>query len=129
MSRYLARPFIVSALHRGKPVEQFLGAREVDGERILRWIELSPASGDAVEIRVRDVYDEGDESYLDLYDFTEVESDDDEEDDDDAPSATAASLDEAIALCRDRWGADPDRWVNEGVIQDEYADLLREGGD
>ncbi|HLM65927.1 MAG TPA: hypothetical protein VK358_00300 [Longimicrobium sp.] len=119
MTRYLVPAFIKSAIHRGVSVEQFLGGFDADGEPALRYMELRPKE-DRVELWVHEVYDQGDESYLDLYDFTPL--DDDAEDE---PATQALTLDEALALARDRFGAHPDRWVHEGVIQDEYLDYLR----
>jgi hypothetical protein len=40
--RHLTPAFALGALQRGKQVEQFLGAIEIDGQPGLRWIALSP---------------------------------------------------------------------------------------
>lgn len=120
MSRYLVPAFIRSALHRGVSVQQFVGAFMDGDEPALRYLELRAAGEDGIELWVHEVYDDGDESFLDVGEFTRLDADDDDE-----PAARADTLDEALALAEQRFGARPDRWVNEGVVQDEYLDYLR----
>jgi hypothetical protein len=124
MTRYLIPAFIRSALNRGCTVEQFLGGFMDGEEPALRWIELrSEVDGEldgGVELWVYEVYDQGSEALLDLYDFTPLDGDAGEE-----PAARADTLDEALALAEARFGAATDRWVHPGVIQDEYGDWLR----
>ena len=122
MTRYLLPPFIQSALNRGHAVEQFLGGFEYEGSPALRWLTLQPEE-DGVTLLVYESYDEGGEDFLDLYAFSEIDG----EQGDSAAEHPCATLDEALTLARTRYGADPERWVNEGVVQDEYQDYLTRG--
>jgi hypothetical protein len=123
MTRYLAPPFIRSCIGGGRPVEQFLGGCIHDGERAIRWVEIRP-DPDGVTLLLYEVYDEGDEEWLDVYAFTGTDDDPDERD---SPAAEhhLSTLEEALSLAQELYGADPERFVNAGVIQDEYGDYLQ----
>lgn len=123
MTRYLILPFIQSALNRGTGVEQFLGGFMDGDEPALRWITLCHGPDGEVEIWLNEAYDQGDESFLDVYEFTPLDDDEDHE-----PVARVPTLAEALTLAQQRFGANPDRWVNAGVVQDEYLDHLRRQG-
>lgn len=120
--RYLLPWAIKSALNRGRPVEQFLGGFEHDGSPALRWLTLQPGDG-GVTLLLYESHDEGGEDDLDLYDFSEVDG----EQGDPAAEHSCATLEEALTLARTEYGANPDRWVNEGVSQDEYRDYIARG--
>ncbi|HVG45053.1 MAG TPA: hypothetical protein VM890_10000 [Longimicrobium sp.] len=122
MTRYLAPPFLQSCIGRGRSVEQFLGGYMDGDERALRWVEIRPEPN-GVALLLHQVYDEGDEGFLDVYEFTEV--DDGTERDGPAAEHHLSTLEEALLLAGELYGADPDHFVNEGVIQDEYRDYLR----
>jgi hypothetical protein len=120
--RHLAKEDIASTLRRGKSVEQFLGRNPEDetGAQV-RWVELRPAKN-FIEAWVYDVDDVGDENQSDIYDFPFL--------DPDGPVAPAASFSDALAAAAyasEHWAAHPDRWVNQGVIADEYLDYIRSG--
>lgn len=120
--RYLLPFAIRSALNRGRAVEQFLGGFEHNGSPALRRLTLQPENA-SVTLLVYESYDEGGEDDLDLYEFSEVDG----EPGDPAAEHPCATLEEALTLARTRYGADPDRWVNEGIIQDEYQDYIARG--
>lgn len=120
MARYLVPAFIQGAIRRGKAVEQFLGGFRDGDEPALRYLELRADDEDGMELWVHEVYDDGAESFLDVGEFTRLD-----EDDDDEPAARVGTLDEALALAAERFGARPDRWVNEGMLGHEYLDYLR----
>ena len=122
MTRYLIPSFIRSALGRGQAVEQFLGGFMHGEEPAVRWISVAPEDGEVV-LSLHEVYDQGREDFLDLYDFTPI-GDDGDEDGEPAAEHRVSTLEEALALAAERYGADPARFVNAGVVQDEYADHL-----
>ena len=119
MTRHLIEPHLRSALDRGKSVEQFLGGSVWEGEPVVRWIEIRQDSDEFV-LSFYQVYDEGSEEWLDLYEFQPAMEDPDE----DCVEHTFATLDAALAFASAQYGVDPARFVNEGVIQDEYRDYL-----
>lgn len=112
MPRHLTRDQIVSAINPGKSVEQLL-QRPVPDQ--LAWIELRPVSG-AVELWSYEVFDDGSEEFLDLYSFSPIEEWPE------SPLETYSDPASACAAAEDRFSADPHRWVNQFVIQDEYRD-------
>ncbi len=119
MTRYLAEPFMTTSLNRGKPVECFLGGARRGDTPTIRWVSLRQ-DDDQIEATLWEAEDIGNAEYLDIYSFPMVG----EEPDDPIERATFSELHDAITHARKVWGADPDRFVNEGVIQDEYADYL-----
>jgi hypothetical protein len=150
MTRYLIPQFIRTALNLGTGVEQFLGGFVVDDQPAIHWISLHKGADDddfdddedefededaeGVEddgvadedlfvLSYYDACDEGNEDWIDVYEFTALSADQY------APVARhrLATLEEALALAVERYGADPARFVNGGVIQDEYYDYLLRG--
>ena len=118
MSRYLIEPHIKSALSRGKRVEQFLGPRESDGLACVQYAVMS-SRGAEFRIDVYEVEDVGSEDFLDIYEFPSSDPDGDP-----VVSIAADSLGAALDQASRQVAADPGRWVNAGVIQDEYQDYL-----
>ena len=118
--RHLPTPDIHSALHRGQSVEQFMG-RSPANPSYIRHIELRPSSN-LVEVWVYDVEDQGNEEWLDLYDFNELEKSEA-----DLPAATFEDVVAAIAYAHEALSANPSRWVNHGIAQSEYLDYIRSG--
>ena len=113
MPRHLTTDQIDSALNRGKSVEQLLERPAPDQ---LAWVELRPVSG-AVELWRYDVFDDGSDEFLDLYSFTPKEEEWPE-----SPVETNSDAITACAAAEARFSADPGRWVNQFMIQDEYRD-------
>ena len=112
--RHLPTSDIASVLRRGKSVEQFLGKEQA--QRTLRWVELRP-SNETVEVWVFVVEDVGSSNHLDVYSFPEVGASFEE------PVATVP-LTQAIEWCTQNLNASPTRWVNQGVVQSEYAETF-----
>jgi hypothetical protein len=113
MPRYLTPDQIESAIRRGKCVEQLLERPAADQ---LSWIQLRPVDK-GVELWRYEVFDEGSEEFLDAYSFTPVEDDGPESPEETYPDSTTA-----CAAAEAKFSATPERWVNQFMIQDEYAD-------
>ena len=116
MPRYLVADQMESALRRGKSVEQFLGGSS-DGI-VISWIVICPKD-DEFQLWHFEVCDDGHEECLDLYSFSPASGDWPE-----APVSTHAAPDDALAAAVRAFNADPSRWVNQFMIQDEYRDYL-----
>lgn len=110
----------MGALDRGRPIEQLLVQSTTDHMGI-EWLRLSPQSSGVALVRHR-VRDLGSAAFLDLYEFPPV--DPDEEPGEGAVLARFAGGAEALAASIEH-GARADGWVNDGILQDEYADLTR----
>jgi hypothetical protein len=117
--RHLSEQQALAALHRGAAIEQMLTRAETPST--IEWLRLSPGASGVVMTRHR-VEDLRGMDRLDIYEFPSV--DPDEAHGEGAVLGRFARGVEALAESATH-GAHPDRWVNDGVIQDEYADLIR----
>ena len=113
--RYLTEDQSKSALKRGKCIEAFVGGFSSGNKKTIQWASVS-RDGEQLVGSLWEVYDEGDENYLDLYSFTPANGDYD------TPIKTVKSSDlkEIASLL----GFDVLNYVNQGVVQDEYNDYL-----
>ena len=100
-------------------MEQFLGG-SADGT-VISWIEIRPTVAD-FQIWHFEVCDEDDDEFLDLYSFSPASGDWP-----DSPVSIHISAEEAVAEATRAFRADPTRWVNQFLIQDEYRDYLPSG--
>ena len=118
--RHLKLEQAAAALKRGKPVEQLLPSEPHDGQPTVRWLTME-SSRDSFVVRLHHVYDEGSPDALpvDVSEFTPV--DDDEYWGEGVKVARSPHPDGALGTTRDH-GATNERWVNFGVIADEYSD-------
>ena len=146
MTRHLAPQFVRTALNRGTYVEQFLGGFVVDGQPAIRWIMLQKGADDDEfedeededevdredpdeEVFVLSYYealDEGREDWVDVHGFSPVSGDPDDMYEPAARHRTS-TLEEALALAVERYGADPARFVNQTMIDHEYYDYVVRG--
>ncbi|GAA4522352.1 hypothetical protein GCM10023191_101600 [Actinoallomurus oryzae] len=122
--RHLTRSFAEGALRRGRQIEQLLEAFEQDGRRGLRWTSISPATrfhGFIVSLHtVEDIdYRLTVDEYPSFY-----ESD---EEDFGQTIGETESAEEALDLAHRELAANPARWVNQGVLPDEYNDYVEQG--
>ena len=116
--RHLTRAFAIGALRRGKEIEQFLGGFDQDDAHCIRWAALSPAN-DQITLYLSEVVDVGTDTFRDVSEFPPLDPD---EETWGKIITTASSPDEALDFAEHHIGADPDRWVNHGVIGSEYGD-------
>lgn len=115
--RHLSEGQALAALRRGAAVEQLLSTP--DRLETLEWLCLSPRSSETYLIRHR-VHNVSTPEFRDVYEFPPV--DPDEEHGEGVVLDRFANAVEAFAAAGEH-GAQPDRWVNEGVVQDEAADV------
>lgn len=123
--RHLAEPFVLGALRRGRCVEQFLGPVGTPERPGIRYVEVRPVGG-AFEIVLHTRRDVGHQGFVDVGEFPALDADDDEEEFG-RLVATASDPLTALATAEHRTGAIRARWVNAGVVQDEYSDFVRAG--
>ncbi len=116
--RYLTEQIALGALRRGATIEQFLGPVKPAG---IRYVEIRAG----FEVYLYLVEDNGNEHFWDVGEFGSLEER--EEDEFGRLIARAEDADRALAAAEELLGASPTRWVNEGVVQDEYADYVRAG--
>ena len=116
--RHLSLAETAAALARNRQVEQLLGVETVDGRAAVRWLTVR-RDGSSFQVTRHEVEDVGTEDYLDVSTFPPL--DDDEYPGEGTVVGEAVTPDAALDLATSA-GADPERWVNEGVVQHEYAE-------
>jgi len=119
--RHLIPSFALAALRRGQQIEQFLGRVERDGQPGLRWIALSPGSS-GVTIYLSDVEDVATDNFLDITEFPPLDL---EEERWGRKITVLPTPEEALHQAQRDLAAEPQRWVNQGIVCDEYQDFRR----
>ncbi|MBU2112835.1 MAG: hypothetical protein KKE94_03565 [Gammaproteobacteria bacterium] len=122
--RYLDNSEVESVLRRGKSVESFLGGLSVHGEIGIRWISVGIESGSYV-LRVYESADIGDEDFLDVYEFGPLNCD--LEFEDPVFQTKFVSLDKCSEHLIAQYSVTNLKFVNQGIIQDEYLDYVVAG--
>jgi hypothetical protein len=114
--RHLTESQAFAALRRGAAIEQLLSTP--DRPERLEWLCLSPRSSEMYLIRHR-VHNVIAPDYRDVYEFPPVDVEEDH-----GEGVVLGRFADAVAAfeAAGGHGARPDRWVNEGVVQDEAAD-------
>lgn len=90
-----------------------------------RWLRAC-RTDDGFALRLMETLDEGSEDFLDLYEFNSADASD--EDNAGEVIGRSSSPSDLLRLAAGV-GASDDRWVNAGLIQDEYLDLIRASAD
>ena len=109
-------------MRRGVQVEQLLGHESPTQDlSVVRWLTLSGAGG-IIELRLHEAEDIGSSEFADVSAFPSVNPDDDYGEG--VVIAASHDLDELLDHAGAR-GAIPNRWVNFGVIGEEYLDSRR----
>ena len=114
--RHLSEDQARSALDRRHAIEQLHQASV--GSGLVQWLCLSPRDDGIVLVEHR-VEDVGTAEFVEVYEFPAA--DPGEEHGEGRVIATFGDSAEALAVSIEH-GARPDRWVNQGKVQDEYAD-------
>ncbi|MGW2396113.1 hypothetical protein ACWCYY_06125 [Kitasatospora sp. NPDC001664] len=123
--RYLAEPFAVGALTRGRSVEQFLGSAGDAQAPGVRWVEVVP-TGSRFKVVLHTSADIGSENFCDLVEFPPLDPAN-EDDEFGLEIAAATEARDALALAEHHTGAVRGRWVNQGMAQDDYSDFVLAG--
>jgi hypothetical protein len=115
--RHLTEQQALAALRRGAAIEQMLSEDLRSGS--FRWLDARRSDA-GFELYVHETLDDGSDNFWDIYEFRSVD------DDDEFGTGVIVGIYPAEALLlqsASELGARPDRWVNDGVIQDEYGEL------
>jgi hypothetical protein len=122
--RYLLTDEVDAALRRGKTVEAFLGSCNRAGERGIRRLAIA-SRGASIETRIYETADYGGPDSLDLYAFGPLDPDLELGEADETLSFP--DLGSCLSALSERFPGVQARLVNEGMIQDEYADFISRG--
>ena len=116
--RYLSKFEISSAVKRGKQVDAFLGAGDITSAPTIRYLSVRGGI-DYVTAELWEVEDPRNPDFLDVYSLYSPNGDD-------APDQifVFASVREALTELDKHFSGVSERFVNQGVVGDEYADYL-----
>jgi hypothetical protein len=115
MRHYLTLPEVEVALNRGKQIEQFLGGYLAHGDPAIRYAIIR-REDEKIVVTVYESLEPLHPNFYDVVEFSNVEPDTDPED------QYFDTLEDAISfLIYDR-GAAVDKFVNQGMVCDEYKD-------
>jgi hypothetical protein len=116
--RYLTDTEIDQRLRSGRSVEAFLGGGVVEGQRTIRWIVLRYDS-DRVQGELWEALDPRDPEWFDVYSFGTLNEEGE-------PSILYQfnSLQDGLTELDRQFPRISQRFVNQGVVQDEYAEYL-----
>lgn len=122
--RYLTLSEAESALNRGKSIECFVGSCERDGQRGIKWLSASRC-GENLRLAIFETADLGSADFLDLHEFGPMNPalEPDEPDEEKMFENFRSLVSEVEAL----FPGSTARFVNEGIIQDEYSDFIARG--
>jgi hypothetical protein len=118
--RYLDFEQLKSQLNAGRTVEQWLGHFVFDSYRTLKWLQIEALRPTGFGVRYSEVFDEGDPQHLDVYSFEALDPDRP-----DGILTEFASLEECIRHASEEYGAQLDRYVGHGILQEVYRDFLK----
>ena len=120
--RYLTPDALERALSAGHDIEQWLGARIEGPWRILKWLSIEHGRDGTATLRISEVLDDGRPDFIDIYEFTPYDAEAE-----DGVTYQLHDARSALECAISQHGASLDRFVNQGLVQLEYADYLKAG--
>jgi len=118
MRRYLTLSEAQLALDRGKQIEQFLGGHLVDGDPAIRYAVIRP-DDNRIAATIYECFESPHPDFYDVGEFRGVYPDTDPED------LYFDSLEETVSFLKERNGVSTDRFVNQGLVCEEYRDYRK----
>ena len=116
MSFYLTKPELLARIRLGKEAAQWLGHVDEADYSIIKWLTVGK-TGSQYYVLYQESFDEGDEEFCDIIEFSLVDPDADEED-------TFDSAEDAVNFAVEQHGASIDQFVAGSMINEEYARYL-----
>lgn len=113
--RHLTLAEAERALDAGRTVEQWLGATTSDLGPVISFVTCSKSRDGTFSVALHRSKDSGSDQFLDVYAFESIDLDHER-------GARCASAGAALEYAVKEFGASRERFVNAGVVQDEYAD-------
>jgi hypothetical protein len=113
---YLAKSELLARVRLGKEVAQWLAHVEEVDYTIIKWLSIGK-TGNQYYVLYQESFDEGDEEFGDIVEFSPVDPDADEE-------ASFDSAADAIDFAVKQHGASIDKFVAGSMINEEYASYL-----
>jgi hypothetical protein len=118
MRRYLDKAEAKSYLNAGKTIEVFLGRANEDKE-IISYLSILKTKDNLYRLHIIEQFDEGDLNYTDVYSFSFVDPDME------FPTHFFDNFQILEQFISESFGLVEIKFVNSGIIQSEYEDLLK----
>lgn len=112
---YLENSQLITNLRLGKRIEQWLGTTKEQGETVVKWLSIESQKDGTYMVTYLEVFDEGSEDFLDIYEFSAPDPDLEF-----GRSDSFVTYEEALEFSRQRYGCRDDKFVTAGQIQEEY---------
>jgi hypothetical protein len=115
--RYLIDLDVTTHLAAGRDIEQLLPERYEMDQLVIRYVSIERNKPNSWRVRLCEVLDNGTPGFIDVYEFEPV--------DPDLPFGDEwmfDSIDSALKFAENALEARHDRYVNRGLIQDEFKD-------
>jgi hypothetical protein len=128
--RHLTGEQALAYLRLGKTLEQWLGTRPVGDDKALRWMSVQRQSPTGYLVTLFEG-EENERAVSSLYNIYSLELDQDgaRQPVDATPKEfILPSEDAVVAFVEGSLGGSRERFVNEGLVQQEYLDTLAVGG-
>ncbi|UOE51445.1 hypothetical protein MTO98_10185 [Mucilaginibacter sp. SMC90] len=116
--KYLSSEQLKTNLSSGKPIEQWLSHQKQDDYTILKWLRIDKEKDSTYSVSYMECFDEGDEDFLDIYEFAPLDPDE--------PFTinSFSNINEALFFAINKYQASESRFVAAGMIQEEYKEYL-----
>ncbi len=121
--KYLLKGQVDQQLAAGRVIEQWLGHSNHEDYRIIKWLRIDKEKSSECSVTYFESFDEGNNDFLDVYEFSPL--------DPDKPYgeiSTFETKEMALECAANNYGADIEKYVGDGLIQDVYADFLNQEG-
>jgi hypothetical protein len=116
---YLKKEQLIDALKLGRSVEQWIGITNHPEYVIIKWLRIDQEKNKTYSVSYFEVFDDGNDDFLDIYEFEPFEPD--------QPYGVInnfSDFDQALSFCYKNHNASEEKFVNAGMIQEEYRKYL-----
>ncbi len=117
MSFYVTKPELLARVRLGKEVAQWLGHVDEAAYTIIKWLTIGKTSSQYY-VLYQESFDDGDEEFCDVVEFSAVDPDADEE-------ASFDTADDAVNFAIEQYAACIDKFVAGSMIGEEYTKYLK----
>jgi hypothetical protein len=115
--KHLSAEQLYFTLKASRAVEQWVGHEDKDDYIVLKWLTIYAEENGDYSVSYFEVFDEGNRNFIDINEFGAIDSDEE-------MINTFVTFQEALNFAIREYGCSEDRFVNVGMIQDEYVKYL-----
>jgi hypothetical protein len=116
--KYLTAEQLQAALSSQKAIGQWLPSTLLKNYSILRWLRIDKINGPRYILQYIECFDEGNNNFIDVYDFSPINPDIPLKQD------SFRSIENALNFAEEKYNAALNRFLLGGLIQEEYRNYL-----